>query len=98
VKTVRIPKNLAKAIMHSARTEKVDESTAMRQLLALGAEQYAVELYREGRATLDEAAALASLSLRQMIDVLLAHGIKGNIRLDQQRRAIDFALNRTKVS
>jgi len=36
VRTVRIPKNLIKAILHRARTEKVDESTAMRQLLALG--------------------------------------------------------------
>jgi len=97
VKTVRIPKNLAKAILHRVRTERVDESTAMRQLLALGAEHYAVELYREGRVTLNEAAALADLSLRQMIDVLLAHGVKGNITLDQQRRAIDFATNRTKV-
>ncbi len=58
VKTVRLPKNLSKAILHRVKTEKVDESTAIRQLLALGVEDYAAKLYQEGRITLGEAAAL----------------------------------------
>ena len=94
VKTVRLPKNLAKAILHRVRTEKVDESTAIRQLLALGIEDYAVKLYREGRVTLSEASTLASMNPREMIDVLLAHGVKGNIRLDQQRKAIELITER----
>jgi len=94
VKTVRLPKDLAKAILHRTRTEKVDESTAIRQLLALGVEDYAVRLYREGRATLNEAADLAGVSPREMIDILLAHGVRGNVRLDQQRKALDFTASR----
>jgi predicted HTH domain antitoxin len=94
VKTVRLPKNIAKAILHRVRTEKVDESTAIRQLLALGIEEYAVKLYREGRVTLGEASVLANVTLREMIDALLAHGVKGNVRLDQQRKAIDFVTKR----
>jgi len=94
VKTVRLPKDLARAVMHRVRTEKVDESTAIRQLLALGVEDYAVKLYREGKVTLGEASTLASVSLREMIDILLAHGVKGNIKLDQQRKAIDFIAKR----
>jgi len=35
VKTIRLPKNLAKAITRWARLEKVDEPTAIRQLLAI---------------------------------------------------------------
>lgn len=94
VKTVRLSKNLARAILHRVRTEKIDESTAIRQLLALGIEEYAVKLYREGRVTLGEASILADVSLREMIEILLAHGVKGNIRLDQQRKALDFIIKR----
>jgi predicted HTH domain antitoxin len=95
VKTIRLPKSLVKAILHRVRTEKVDESTAIRQLLALGIEDYAVKLYRDRKVTLGEAAALANASLREMIDILLAHGVKGNVRLDQQRKAIEYVIKRS---
>jgi hypothetical protein len=90
VKTIRLPEDLVRAILHRARLENVDESTAIRQLLALGVKGYAVKLYREGKVSLAEAANLANISLREMIDVLLDHGVKGNIRADQQEKAIKF--------
>jgi len=90
VKTIRLPEDLARAILHRARLEDVDESTAIRQLLAIGVKGYAVKLYREGKVSLAEAADLANISLREMIDVLLDHGVKGNIRADQQKKAIEF--------
>jgi len=30
------------------------------------------------------------MTVREMIDLLLDHGVKGNIRADQQRKAIEF--------
>jgi len=90
VKTIRLPEDLARAILHRARLENVDESTAIRQLLAIGVKDYAVKLYREGKMSLTEAANLANVTMREMIDLLLDHGVKGNIRTDQQRKAIDF--------
>jgi predicted HTH domain antitoxin len=81
---------LFKVIEHRARQEKIDESTAIRQLLALGAEGYAVELFRQGKVTLNEAAELAGVTVRQMIDLLQRHGVRGNVRLDQQKRALEF--------
>lgn len=78
-----MPKELFKVIEHRARQEKIDESTAIRQLLALGAEGYAVELFRQGKVTLNEAAELAGVTVRQMIDLLQRHGVRGNVRLDQ---------------
>lgn len=89
-KTVRFPEELFKVIEHRARQEKIDESTAIRQLLALGAEEYAVELFRQGKITLNEAAELAGVTLRQMVDTLQRHGVRGNVRLDQQRKALVF--------
>lgn len=92
VKTIRLPKNLARAVSRWARLEKVDESTAIRQLLAIGVEGFAVKLYKAGNLTLNEAAELADVSLREMVDVLNSHGVRGNITLDQQRKALNFAL------
>jgi predicted HTH domain antitoxin len=85
-----LPEELFKVVKHMARQEKIDESTAIRQLLALGTKGYAVELFRQGKITLKEAAELAGVTLRQMIDLLQRHGVKGNVRLNQQRKALDF--------
>ena len=92
IKTIRLPEDLARAILHRARLENVDESTAIRQLLAIGVKDYAVKLYREGKTSLTEAANLANITVREMIDLLLDHGVKGNIRADQQKKAIDFVI------
>jgi len=37
-----------------------------------------------------EVADLANLTVRETIDLLLDRGVKGNIRADQQRKALDF--------
>jgi hypothetical protein len=92
VKTVRLSKNVVKAIARWARLQKIDQSTAIRQLLAIGVEDVAVKLYREGQVTLNEAAELADVNLREMVDILASHGVPGNIKLDQQKKAIDFAM------
>jgi len=39
--------------------------------------EYAVNLYREKKATLREASELADVSLREMLELLMEHGIKG---------------------
>jgi hypothetical protein len=89
-KTVRLPRKLLRAIEHRAESEDVNESSAIRHLLTLGAEDYAVELFREGKVTLNEAAELAGVTLRQMVDSLHRHGVRGNVRIDQQRKALEF--------
>jgi hypothetical protein len=96
VKTIRLPKNLVKAITRWARLERVDESTAIRQLLSIGVEGFAVKLYKEGKMTLNEVAELADATPREMIDILASYGVRGNITLDQQRKAIDFAISQDK--
>lgn len=93
VKSVRIPDELMATIRERARREQLDESTTIRQLITLGVREYACDLYREGRVTLREAASIANLPLREMIDLLEARGIKGNVTLEQQRTAIENALD-----
>ena len=89
VKSLRIPESMLKTVRELARRERLDESTAIRKLIAMGATEYAVQLYREGKVTLREAAAMADTTVREMIEILLEHGVKGNVTLDQQRKAID---------
>ena len=49
VKSLRIPDALLQSVRYLARRERLDESTAIRQLIALGTAEYAVRLYREGK-------------------------------------------------
>lgn len=89
VKSLRIPPELLKVIRHRAASERLDESNATRQLIQLGAEEYAVRLYRDGKATLDQAADLAGVPVREMLEILWAHGVSGNVTLRQHRTALE---------
>ncbi len=92
IKTIRISEKLLKVIKHRARIEGIDESTAIRQLISIGAKSYAVDLYRNGKITLKEASELVDVTVREMIDILLDRGVRGNVRIDQQKKAIEYAL------
>jgi hypothetical protein len=93
VKSLRLPPDLLKAVRHRARREHLDESTAMRQLMAMGAVEYAVRLYRSGALTLNQAAEVAGLTAREMLQTLMDRGAAGNVTLVQQRRALEHALS-----
>jgi predicted HTH domain antitoxin len=88
-KTIRLPESLSAKINYRARKEDVDESDAIRQLIKLGLREYAVNLYKDRKMTLREASELADVSVREMLDLLMEHGIKGNITLKQQQRALE---------
>ena len=46
-----------------------------------------------GKITLGEAAELSGVSFRRMLDILAEHGVKGNVRMNQQIKALDYAKN-----
>jgi len=92
VKSLRLPKDLLRSVRYLARHERLDESTAIRQLIALGTAEYAVRLYREGKITLNEASELASVTPREMIEILLDDGVQGNVTVSQARKALEYVL------
>ena len=92
MKRFRIPESLLKTIRELARRERLDEATAIRKLIPMGATEYAVHLYRDGKVTLRGAAAMAETTLRKMIEILLEHGVKGNVTVGQARKALVYAL------
>ena len=71
----------------------INEMKAIRQFIKLGVMWYVVELYKRGKITLGEAAELSGISLRRMLDILTEHGVKGNVKMNQQVKALDYARN-----
>lgn len=45
VKSLRLPEDLPRSVRYLARRERLDESTAIRQLIAMRTAEYAVRLY-----------------------------------------------------
>ena len=54
---------------------------------------YAANLYKIGKITLSDAAELSNVSKRKMLDMLEEYGIKGNVSLKQQIKALEYAKN-----
>ncbi|MDI6858994.1 MAG: hypothetical protein QMC85_00705 [Methanocellales archaeon] len=89
-KTTRLTEELIKGVKYRSQREKVDESTAIRQLLSLGLREYAVLLYKNGESTLREAADICGITPREMLEVLIEHGVRGNVKFDQQRKSLEY--------
>jgi len=94
-KTTRIPEELLKIIEFRAEKERLDESTAIRQLLHSGAKHYISQLYKDGELTLREAAELLGASTRETLEILWEEGVKGNVLLTTQQKALETTTRET---
>ncbi|WXG41543.1 MAG: UPF0175 family protein [Candidatus Freyarchaeum deiterrae] len=90
-KTIRLPEEILRGVAYRAEKEDIEESTAIRKLLREGIMEYATKLYSLGEITLGESAQLAGVSLRKMLETLLNKGVRGNVTLSQQKKAIAHA-------
>ena len=89
-KTTRIPKSLLKVIAFRVNKEGLDESTVIRQFLHLGVKQYVSRLYKEGEISLREASELLGTPTRETLEILWQEGVKGNILVSTQLKALEF--------
>ena len=71
-----------------AESDKEDLSTAVRDLIARGRVQLALERYREGKASLSKAAEVAGVSISEMMDIFGAHGILSDLRVEDYRESL----------
>lgn len=78
-KSIRIPDDMLTAIGFVERTEHIEESTAVRKLIRVGLETYTARLYEQGQLTLREAAGRLGLDLVETMDLMLDHGVRGNL-------------------
>lgn len=89
-KTTRMPSSLLKGVLYRTKREGVDESTSLRQLVQLGLLEYGIQLYREGKVSLREAAEIGNVSVREMLEIAQEHGVSGNVQYDTQKHSLDI--------
>lgn len=84
---VRLPRHLLELADLRAAEEQVDRSTALRQLLHVGAVGYVLELLGKGRISLSKAAELLDSSPLAVIDKARERGVELGTGLDEYRAA-----------
>lgn len=84
---LRLPKHLIELADLRAQEERIDRSTALRQLLYTGAEEYTLELLNRGRISLSKAAELLNMSTLAVIEKAKERGIQLGGEIEAYRRA-----------
>ena len=78
--SIKLPEDIIRTIKEIEETEQMDKATAVRKLLAKAIEKWkeerAIQLYRDGKATLWRAAGMANLLLREMMKLVAEKGIE----------------------
>ena len=72
---LRIPKEILSLARLRAKDEYVDQSTALRQLLHLGAEEYVLTIVEKGRISICRAAELLNTSVQDIHRLAEKHDI-----------------------
>ena len=87
-KALRLPDNLLHAVKFAEKKEKLDEPTALRKFLRIGAEKYVADSYGRGDISLREAADALDLTTREALELLWDMGIPGNVDADKSLKAL----------
>lgn len=88
---LRIPENLLELAEAKSREERTDRSTALRQLLYAGAEEYVMELLSEGRISAGRAAEVLEVSAHRIYRLADEHGVETGATLEDYRRSREEA-------
>jgi hypothetical protein len=84
---VRIPKHLLDLADLRAAEEQVDRSTALRQLLHVGAVTYVLDVLAKGRISLSKAAELLDATPLAIVEKAREHGVELGAHVDAYRAA-----------
>ena len=84
---VRLPKHLLELADLRAEDQQVDRSTALRQLLYVGATGYVLELLHKGRISLSKAAELLDCSTLAIVQKCQERKLVFGASLEQHERA-----------
>ncbi len=88
---LRIPRNIMELTLLRAREEHIDRSTALRQLLYMGAQDYVLDLYKKGRISLSRAAELLDVGTFDILRLAQEKGIQVGATDEQQEKSRDTA-------
>ena len=73
---LRIPKEIIELAALRSKEEYTDQSTALRQLLHLGAEEYILELVSSGRMSVGRSAELLNTTVYDIYRLAEKHGVE----------------------
>lgn len=88
---LRLPDNLLDLAEAKSKEEKVDKSTALRQLLYEGAEQYVLELISEGRLSVSRGAEILDESVHEIYQLARKRNIEIGSTEEQYEKGRDTA-------
>lgn len=95
--TVRLPRKVVKELDDKAKSEKTDRTTILRKLLEEGLKNSkkdeAIQLYKENRISLSEAARRAGLYVGEMMEELVRKGVKSTMTVEDYKKSLATALN-----
>lgn len=80
--SIRIEKDDYDFVKGFASENKEEVSKAVRDLVDRGRLMYAIESYKNGKASIGRAAGLAGVSVSEMMDILAEFGVKSNIEME----------------
>ncbi|MFH1053969.1 MAG: UPF0175 family protein [Candidatus Woesearchaeota archaeon] len=90
--SLTVPNEILEKSDEIAKEKSEDRSTVMRELLSLGIKQYmiseALELYTDGKVSLEKAAEIANVSIWKFLDILKDKRMPLRYDLDDIKREI----------
>ncbi|MBI3051562.1 hypothetical protein HYY74_03825 [Candidatus Woesearchaeota archaeon] len=86
---LRIPEEILALAKLRSKEEYVDQSTAIRQLLHLGAEEYVLGLVESGRISIGRASELLKTSVQDVHRLAEKHGVRLGATVEQQRKSTE---------
>ncbi len=98
--SVRLSQELVKDAEELSKLSKADKSAVIREALERGLVEvklkYALELFSEGKVSTSEAAAIAGLSVGEMMDELVRRGMRSSISGQDIKGSLERALKIVK--
>ncbi len=86
---LRVPEEILALAKLRSKEEYVDQSTAIRQLLYLGAEEYVLGLVESGRISIGRASELLKTSVQDVHRLAEKHGVRLGATGEQQRKSAE---------
>ncbi len=94
----RMEKEIVHMIEETAEEEQVDKTKALKQLVILGRKEYLLQkylqLYREGRCSLDKAAEEIGITMWEMMKEATNAGIQSNQTIDEYKEGLKYLLSK----
>ncbi len=95
VLSVRLDHSRKEAITYVSKYSKIGKSEAAKELIDKGREEFASELYKSRKISLEKASKIAGLSISEMMDLLAEKKIQANISMEDFKESLK---NLAKIS